>query len=164
MEAVVRVYSRVCEWIERLTNAVLVVVLTGLIVVISLQVFSRMFNITLLWTVDIGILLLMWSTFLAAGTGVRHNSHFVIDLWPESWKKLSFVLTLFTGIAVLFLGIVFFTGGLNYVSDIKGATSGMTKLPLSYLISALPVGSILIIIFSVEQMLKAIVEERMGKV
>jgi len=156
MQKVIRAYSRLCNVVERITNFVLVIMIIGLIAAVSLQIFSRMLNSSVLWTVDVGILLLIWTTFLAAGIGIRRNSHFVIDLWPDRWRKWSLFLDLFSILSILTLGIIFFVGGMNYVIDTLKSTSGMTNMPMYYLYLSLPMGSVLIILFSIEVLLKKI--------
>ncbi|NEU31901.1 TRAP transporter small permease subunit [bacterium LRH843] len=156
MQSFIRMYSRLCDWIERFINGALVITLAALIIVVSLQIFSRMMNASLLWTVDVGILLLIWSTLLATGIGIRKNSHFVIDLWPEHWKRWSTILTFLSLVTIMVLSVCFLIEGTKYVLDVRGGTSGMAKIPLPVLYSALPVGGFLILLFSIEQLLKTV--------
>lgn len=144
--------TRICDAIERLANIVLVIQLSSLIIVVFLQVVSRHFmERPWLWTVDLGIFFLAWSTFLAAGVCVRHNAHFVIDLWPTKWKFFGKVLSWISIVSIGVLSYFLLVLGLDYAMVGFNRIAGMTNIPMFYFILSIPVGAVLIMLFTLEK-------------
>lgn len=47
----------------------------------------NLFKTSFIWTNDLAVFSFIWIAFLGASIAVRTDEHFVIDVFPESWKK-----------------------------------------------------------------------------
>ena len=126
-----------------------------LIVIVFLQVIARyLLPNPWLWTVDLSLFCLIWSTFLGAAICVRHNSHFVIDLWPAEWKKTIKALSTISLIVTVAVSLFYVFQGFEYAINSKRSLAGMTNISMFYFLSAIPIGSLLMTIFCIEGLLE----------
>lgn len=155
MSKVIDTYTRFCDVLEKILYGIIVAIVSAMTIVVALQILGRyVMSQPWLWTIDIAILCLVWSTFLAAACGVRRNAHFVIDLWPESWRGVSRVLSILTMIVILISGYFLLKEGWVFAEAGAKRMAGMTGIKMSYFLTAIPVGAAFILLFVIEKILK----------
>lgn len=147
--------TRVCNWVERIVYWLVFAFFCSLILIVFLQVIARYILANpWLWTVDLSLFCLIWATFLAAGIGVRHHSHVVIDLWPTHWRRVSVVLSWVTILVVFVVSVFYLVQGWSYAINSMSSFSGMTSISMFYFLLAIPVGATLMLLFSFEEAVK----------
>jgi|SRR5699024_6742502 len=151
MKKALSIYTICCDVLEKIVNTLLVIVMGGLVISISLQVFSRMAKNSLLWTEDMGIILMAWLTFLGITICFRKKEIFTVHIWPDNWRIITILLNILTVLMVLSLSIFFLFEGFDYVLNTSGGTTGMARIPKPVLYVSLPLTSIIMILFSLEQ-------------
>lgn len=67
------------KWIDRLlwrvVDTVIAVSVLGMVMLIALQVGSRLAGASIAWTEELSRLLFIWTIWLGLGTGFRHGAH-----------------------------------------------------------------------------------------
>ncbi|WP_413615698.1 TRAP transporter small permease subunit [Halomonas cupida] len=64
----------------RLVDGTLVITITGMVVLIALQVCSRLAGSSLVWTEELSRFLFVWTIWLGMAAGFRHGLHPSLDL------------------------------------------------------------------------------------
>lgn len=155
MSKAIRMYTRFCDILEKILFWVITAIVSVMTVVVALQILGRyVLSQPWLWTIDIAILCLVWSTFLAAACGVRRNAHFVIDLWPENWHGVSRVLNTLTIIAIVVVGYFLLKEGWVFAEAGAKRMAGMTGIKMSYFLASIPTGAVLMLLFVIERILE----------
>ena len=150
-------YSRLCGHIVRGVEAVLFVLLALLVVTVWIQVAGRLaLNHSPMWTVDYATLFLVWATFLGAAVALRRSEHFTIDVVGSRYRRWRRVTDVLSQLAVLAILGVLTVAGAVYTADSAGRLSGMTEVSMSFYVAAVPVGSALMLLFTVEHLVRAL--------
>jgi TRAP-type transport system small permease protein len=75
---------RVLDAIDSVATLLVIVIMAGMVVVVSAQVFLRyVMNLSLDWAEEISRLLFVWSIFLAIPLGIKRGSHLSVVLLTE---------------------------------------------------------------------------------
>ncbi|MCI8809558.1 MAG: TRAP transporter small permease subunit [Oscillibacter sp.] len=141
------------EWIvTKLLNIMTVVMVLS----IFIQVVSRMVHYTVIWTSDVATFLFVWLAFLGAAVAVRDNDHFVVDVFPGTWKKFHFNLSLnLLALAAQFvIGFIMLRYGVDFVKSMSLRLSYSLGIQLSYIVSVVPISGALILLGVLERLLK----------
>jgi len=142
--------------LEKAIILLLVVALTLMVVFIFTQVFARfVLNKPLSWTEELSRHLMIWMVFLATAVGYRHGAHLFIDLLPSKLSKKGkmVLLLIFDAIIIYFLTVMFIYG-LELVDKTGFQYSAALQYKMSYVYMSLPVGAILMFVFSIEKILE----------
>ena len=97
------------ELLGRAEKGILVWTILGLAIVGCIQVFTRyVLNYSFTWYEELGRFLGVFITFLGAAIGVKHSSHFTMDLFVlklrNPWQQLLRIMTAL--VAVVFFVLV----------------------------------------------------------
>lgn len=161
MALIRNVFIQFCDWVERIIYWLVFVLLGSLLAIVFIQILTRYFmENPWLWTIDFALLCLIWLTMLGAGICVRHEAHFTIDIWPPHWKKTSVVLSWLSIVMIVIIAGYYLFGGLGYMMSNIHSVTGMTRVPMIYFLAAIPVGSMLMILFAVEWVLSQFFNQR----
>ena len=146
--------SRVSGGVERLCVSLMGLAFAALIATVALQVAARsILEIPIIWTLDMAQLLFSWMVFLGAGIAFRRGGHYVVDLWPASWRAFSWALDLLAA---------FLSGVVIYVLLVYGAEFTMIgfnrqaqALPISeaWYFLPIPLGAAMMALFLLERLL-----------
>lgn len=162
MKTVLATYSRL---LDTLATAALWAGGTGLVLMtatIAWQVWGRfILNDTPSWTEPISLFLMLWFILLVAAVGVREHFHLGLDLIrdivPEpirvAMDLVSYLCVGGFGAAMAFYGWELAAGTWSATVPILGIPEGTGYL-------ALVVAGTLIVLFSLEQILRLVVERR----
>jgi TRAP-type C4-dicarboxylate transport system permease small subunit len=85
--------------IDRIVEAVALVMFVAMMGSVLLQVFARFAHVAILWTEELARVLLVASSVLAIAVGVRRREHIIVDYFvdrmrPAAHRRLSVVLDL----------------------------------------------------------------------
>lgn len=108
---------------------------------VSLQIFSRFTSLIphYIWTEEMARFLFIWTVMIGAMVGVRDNSHFEVDLWPDMGKRINALLNLTGRVGVLVLAYIFIYAGIEFTRFAWHRTSELAELPLWLIHIAWPV-------------------------
>ncbi len=141
---------RLATLYDNFLNLILFLLMAGMVVIISSQVWYRfVLNDPLSWSEELGRYMFVWISFIGAAVGVRYRVHLGVDLLekmvtPRAYRYLAVLVSL---IVQIFLVIVVYQGWdiLKVVHFQKSASMG---IPMTYPYAAVPVGALLMLINS----------------
>jgi len=140
-------YARLLSWLLALSVAVLMIP-------VSLQVFSRYTQLipSYIWTEEMARFLFIWMVMIGAMIGVRENSHFEVDVWPDLGARATAALQLAAGAFVLLFAFVFVWAGWEFTRFAWNRVSELADLPLWMIHVAWPVTGLAWFVFQGERM------------
>lgn len=127
-------------------------IMTG---VVTLQILTRYFlQNPLGWSEEVTRYLFIYSTFLAASVGVRHGIHIGVDILTERISDVSKNILRFIVSVILFLFVLLLIYYGSVLSiDNWAQKSPSLSLPMGMFYAAIPIGSLLSLIFIFEDIL-----------
>lgn len=127
-------------------------IMTG---VVTLQILTRYFlQNPLGWSEEVTRYLFIYSTFLAASVGVRHGIHIGVDILTERISGVSKNILRFIVSVILFLFVLLLIYYGSVLSiDNWAQKSPSLSLPMGMFYAAIPIGSLLSLIFIFEDIL-----------
>ncbi|MGJ8544899.1 MAG: TRAP transporter small permease [Sulfitobacter sp.] len=145
-------------WIDRAVGALLKPVvfagMAGLIVVITLQIVSRVFFTSVAWTEEVARFLLIWVTFLGAALAFQQGRHIAVSILRDMLPPV--LNRIVTGAAVL-VTIAFMVSlariGWQYTGMQSFQKSPSMRLSMSYVYVVMPVAAALMAGLSVIDLL-----------
>ena len=146
-----RILSNVVEWV----CMVLMVVLS---VDLFLGVFSRYVMVrTFTWYDEIARGCFVWLTFLGAAVGVKRHAHFrlhiVVDRLSPRLRQAT--VFLFPLVVIIFAGVLI-QQGLVFLELGKFQQTPVMGLPKTWIYVAIPIGGVLMILYSLGPLWRAI--------
>ncbi|MEM5477691.1 TRAP transporter small permease [Pacificibacter sp. AS14] len=129
---------------------------------VTAQVASRfLFNFSLAAASELSIYAMIWSVFLGAAVAFRSNSHIAMDILKKNSPKP------FEGVAdvLIFISLAGFLcliahEGYDLAMRAMRQSSPAAKIPVGYITMAIPVGSILALVFLIEQKLSPFFKDK----
>lgn len=149
-------YGKVLDGIEKLEKMFLMITVAIMIVVIVYQVILRyVFSASNAWSEELARYLFIYDVMIAAAIATRKNSHLQIDAFINLLKPKTKAIYTITATAV---GIVFLVFLLGYSMILCQAAadniSAGLKIPMSIPYACMPIGAFLMILTSIEVILK----------
>lgn len=109
------------------------------------------------WSEEVVRFLFVWSSFIAAAVGVKEGSHLGVDaltrMFPASVNK---VLKIISFILISIFGGVLIYAGIPVVTMTHSQLSPAVAIPMSYIYISVPVMGVLLIGYSVIEIIKII--------
>ena len=144
--------------VERVLEKLCVAILGGIVVLLTLQIFTRyVARGSLLWAGEMAQWLFVWMTFLAAALVFKEKGHIVIDivydLLPDKFKKILSVVT--AVIIHTFLCLLLYHA-VPVVRAYSNQTATSVEVSKSFLFVSLPVGIMLMLGFSLFSLINRI--------
>ena len=150
------IYSKFLDLIEKLEKFVLAITVPVMTVVMVYQVILRyVFSSSNSWSEELTRYLFIFNVMIAAAIAVRRNSHLQIDilinlLSPKMKKVFTIVSTL---AGIVFLALLF-KYSLDLCVQAKGNISPGVGISMAIPYASMPVGIVLMILTSIEVILK----------
>ncbi|WP_080873962.1 TRAP transporter small permease [Oceanobacillus timonensis] len=140
-------------WIKTEENVTtwLLLILVGLV---FMEVVVRAFGNPTTWSVGIAQLIFIWVIFLGANQALRKHAHVGIDvinyfLWPKLRLLIEMIMNI---LMIFFLLYLIYYGSDMVISSTSRLISG-TNVPYWTVTLAIPVGSILMLLTTISQIL-----------
>lgn len=116
------------------------------------QVFTRAaFSRSPPWTEEVALLAFAWVVLLMAALCVREHLHVRISALPASLPPLaSRLLEGAIALLVCAIGAYMLWAGTDYALQMRGSTSSAIRYPMELLYVAMPVASLLMLLFALE--------------
>jgi TRAP-type C4-dicarboxylate transport system permease small subunit len=133
--------------IEKTLEFINVLLIAGLVVVINLQIFSRLMNESLIWTEELSRFVLVYITFLGASLAFYKGENLritmIIDNFSPKIKKLNDIVMFFLSSAIVMCLIYF---SLLFTIEVWDTPSTALQWNKGLIMIVLPVGFSLILI------------------
>jgi TRAP-type C4-dicarboxylate transport system permease small subunit len=138
------------------------VIFAVIIVVSSAQIVNRyIFGKSLFWAEELSVQLMIWITFLGAAKGVSLNSHTRLTVLLNALAPglRNYMMLVSNLLCIAFLGISARYGFVLAKNTWNSTTIG-TRMPLGFIYLAMPLCSVLIIVFLIMNSMDTILELR----
>ena len=137
--------------LEKVLVGVVVVLFVGLVVSALAQVVSRyVFNAPFMWTEEAARYLGIWCTLLSAGLLMGRNLHLSIDFVVERLPAApQMALRVLVYLVTIGFAAVITVYGFSLISKVTTALSPALRIRMSYIYLAVPVGSLLLLLYAV---------------
>ncbi len=145
------------QWYYRQLRSLIAILITTMLVVVSMQVFSRFtgFIPRYLWTEEASRFCFVWVIMIGSVIAVRDNTHFTVDILPHpKSKRVEGIYGLLTHSAMLVLAFVFMRYGYEFARFGVMQTSEISQINMLSIYLAFPVAGASWILFLVEHLLR----------
>jgi len=160
MKTAVNRFSKAMDLLEKILRLIIGVSMLIMLVVIAYQVVLRyVFNASNIWSEELARYLMCYVVLLGAAIATRKTSHlqvdFLINLLKPRVRCIAVCICTLAG--MVFLGY-FFAYGVELCKSTVNSISSGTGIPMCYAYACLPVGAALMMLSSVEVILKELVK------
>lgn len=145
--------------IDKMLEVFLVVIMSALVIDVVWQVASRyIFGNPSSFTDELAVFLLIWVGMAGAAYVKGKNEHLAIDILPDKLKPGNKNrLLIFINILIIIFSItIMIIGGtwLTYTRFLMGQVSSALQLPLGYVYIILPISGLLMLYYSIDDIIK----------
>lgn len=103
-------FNKIFNFLDKLCYWVSAGLIGGMVIIIFMQVITRMMNISLPWTTEITQYMFVWATFIAGYLGARKGMHIgvevITNMLPEKVRRV--VMFISWSLASFFYGLVLY--------------------------------------------------------
>ena len=138
----------------RFLKLLLTVLMAGLLIPVSLQIFSRYtgFIPRYIWTEELARFCFIWIVLVGAIIGVRDGTHFTADFLPHpASKRVEALIRMFSDSVVFLVALIFVIWGWPLLQFGLMQESEMAELPMVFIYAAWPIAGISSILFLIER-------------
>lgn len=145
-------WGNLMEYLAKLVELVMIVLTAMMVVLVSYQVFERyVLHYTPPWSEELSVYLMIWFGIIGMAAGVRRNSHIALHYFADHMpKSVQHVLTFVKYVLILIYTAVLTVQGINMVQLTMSQKSPAIGLPVGFVYLALPVSTVLMMLFAVE--------------
>lgn len=142
---------KVLEILRKITDAIVAVLFAVLVMLVLIQVFTRMFHMSQTWIDEISKFVFVWVTYLGGAITVRKGANITFDLVLEGvhGKTYKILFTFVNIVCVIFLAAMAVLGSQAAWAN-RVQLSTMTRVNMGLMNMAIPIGCVLMIIAQVE--------------
>ena len=134
---------KISDWLNRLCEIALIVILSAMAVVVFLQVLFRyVLHLPLFWTEEFARYCLVWASLLGAAVALKRQEHIAVTFFLERFpRRTTGLITTVARLSVtLILGVMTW-GGVKLVLLTSAQISPALRIPMAIPYLALPIGS-----------------------
>ena len=134
---------KISDWLNRVCEIALIVILSAMAIVVFMQVLFRyVLHLPLFWTEEFARYCLVWASLLGAAIALKRQEHIAVTFFLEHFPiKFRGLMTLVGRISVaLILGVMTW-GGVKLVWITSAQISPALRIPMAIPYLALPIGS-----------------------
>ena len=153
-------YGKFLDGIEKIEKLFLAVTVAIMIIVITYQVILRyVFSASNAWSEELARYLIIYDVMAAAAIATRRNSHLQVDafigiLKPRTKAIYTVIATI---VGIVFLAFLFCYSVVLCQAAAVNVSAGL-KIPMSVPYACMPIGAVLMILTSIEVIMKQLVE------
>lgn len=154
--------KKILDGLERVIKVVCAVLLIGIMMLVAAQVFTRyVMENALTWSEHAARALFIWMIMLYAGILVRNAGNLGFDLIAKVLPKwLNNTFNFICEAGILIFSAYWCINGIKLCQSFSGIKFADLKLPYNLVYAAEPVGAAIICIFSVEVIVRRILDLR----
>lgn len=135
-----KIIDDLSEGIDKVVKLIVFCAIVSMIVVITLQIISRVLFDALTWGEEASRYLLVWSTFLGATLAYKRGMHiaitFIVESLPKKISKLMKLLSIVLSMVFFFIAIKY---GVDYITMQTYQVSAALRIPMKYVYLVIPV-------------------------
>ena len=134
--------------IRTITNVVVVVLFSVVVLVVSAQVFSRfVIHLSIRWADELARFAFVWLIYIGGAVTIRDGRNVCFDLFLDSLKgkKWKIMFTLVTAVSLLFLILMTYFGVRVCIVE-TSESSPIMHWPMHIVCAAIPLGGILMML------------------
>lgn len=128
--------------------------LLGLILVVTLQVFTRkLFNFVFFWSEEVTLLCLAWFSFMGIAIGFREKLHMNMDMIENFVSKRAiWVMDRFIDLSTFAFGVYLIINGWEFCVLMLDSTLPATKMPNTVLYAVMPLTGLMTCAYALLQL------------
>ncbi|HUP81830.1 MAG TPA: TRAP transporter small permease [Pirellula sp.] len=153
-------FKSILEWYDRQLRSLITILITTMLVVVSMQVFSRFtgFIPRYLWTEEASRFCFVWVIMIGSIIAVRDKTHFNVDILPHpKSKRVEGIYGLLPHSAMLVMAFVFVRYGFEFACFGAMQSSEISQINMLSIYLAFPVAGVSWILFLVEHLLRDVI-------
>jgi TRAP-type C4-dicarboxylate transport system permease small subunit len=133
----------VSDFLNRICEVALIILLVAMAVVVFLQVLFRyVLHLPLFWTEEFARYCLVWASLLGAAVALKRGEHIAVTFFLDNFpKRAARTLTMVAQISVVLILAVMAWGGIKLVLVTSAQVSPALRIPMAVPYLALPIGS-----------------------
>ncbi len=140
---------------SNLVKWLLVVMLLAMTLVLFAQiVFRYFFELPLVWSEEMALVLMLWITFLGAALLLQSKEHisidFVIEMMPPTWQR---IMAVAAALLLLVFNIALTYGAFLVVEATASSITPGMKISVAWHYGGAMVGGLLLAVVSLEQLI-----------
>ncbi|WP_284037382.1 TRAP transporter small permease [Neobacillus sp. 114] len=147
--------KRFCLLIDSLFEKVALGSLVAMIIIVTLQVFTRkLFNFVLFWSEEVTLLMLCWFSFMGIAIGVREKLHLAIESFTTKLPPAAInVIDKVVSLATMAFGYYLLKYGWDFTVLMSESTLPATKLSNAWEYGVMPITGFMMIIYAFLQLI-----------
>ncbi|NIK70823.1 MULTISPECIES: TRAP transporter small permease [unclassified Paenibacillus] len=141
--------------IDTLLETVTLIGLVTMIIIVTVQVFTRkVFSFVFHSSEEITMLLMVWFSFLGIAFGFREHLHMGIDSFTSKLPKaVNYVLDKVIGITIFAFGVYLLHYGWDFTKLMSESELPATGWPNSLLYLVMPITGVLVCVYAILQLI-----------
>jgi TRAP-type transport system small permease protein len=147
-------------WLDRALDALMILLLVGIVCLVLLQIFQRYFSLfPTPWTEEMSRFLFVYLTFFGGALLIKEKGHITVDVLVERLpRRLRLAVYVLVQVLLLLFLYVFVGGILELALGSAGVrASSMTWFSMSYLYGGVWLGGILMFVYALVEAAKGAV-------
>ena len=154
----IKLYSKFLDLLEWVEKAILAVSVFVMVIIMVYQVILRyVFSNPNAWSEELARYLFILNVMLAAAIAVRRNSHMQIDILINLFsERVKHIFTIISTIAGIGFMVLLFQYSLGLCATGAANVTPGLKIPMSIPYASIPIGVALMILTSIEVILKSV--------
>ena len=161
-----KAYSKFLNAVEKVEKVILAASIAAMVVLMLYQVILRyVFSASNSWSEEVTRYLFIFNVMMASAIAVRRNSHLQIDILINCFSpRLKRIFTIGATLAGIVFLVLLFQYSLQLCAQAASNISPGVGISMSVPYAAMPIGIVLMILTSIEVILKNAEELRSGEV
>jgi len=144
--------KNILDKIEKLVLGILAILFAVMVISLFYQIIMRfIFKSANSWSEELTRYSFIWMSMLGASIATRRSKNmdvdFIVNLMPKTLKIINSIFTKSLIIAFLLVVVIY---GINLVDITFKQLSPGLRLPMAYMYASVPVGGILMLLFTIE--------------
>lgn len=153
--AIASLIHKVSDFIDRVCCNLIIIILALMVLLTSMQIVCRVFFSALSWSEELTRYLLVYLTFLGAGSVYKKNGHISVlvmqDLLPPKLRKFASIFV--NVLCGVFFGIATFYG-FKYMGLQGSQLSAALRIPMKYIYMSIPIGCSIMILYVINNIIE----------
>jgi len=156
--------ARLERWFERLLEAIVILLTSGMAVVVLLAVIYRKAGASLVWYDEVASIMLAWLTYYGASLAALKRAHIgfpgLVESLPPRWRVMA---VYFGEIVVLGFFALLAWVGWEVLLVLEGSyLISLPNVPIQFTQSVIPIGAVLFVIAQLLSLPRMLDEARSG--
>jgi TRAP-type C4-dicarboxylate transport system permease small subunit len=151
---------RCVDFLQKLQGFWSVLLCTGLVIVVFLQVVTRyVFHTPFLWSEEVARFLFLWVALMGASLSVKNERHFTIELFNVEKirnRNLRKILRLTPNLSVLFFASLMAVLGYEYFLVSRFRVGVNSQINMQYVFISIPIAGVSMFIYSLYHLVNVI--------